>query len=154
MCNSLTRLDYVCQKRWRVIACVIIRCAASNVINQGPSGTHHVTVRANEKTLPLISFTDHQDTDSPSFLLQGRDAAPVASLPHPALLCQMNALTHTLIQWPFCLFKMQSSCSMARNCDSDLCGRDVTLGVFVHYIIRFLVCLRSLPYFLIILGTG
>lgn len=40
-----------------------------------------------------------QDSHSPSFVLQGRDAAPTALLPHPASFCytQMSVYTHTFM---------------------------------------------------------
>lgn len=65
---------------------LIVQCAASNRIKKGLLYHHHVTLGAYENILELISFTDHQDTHSPSFLLQGRDAAPAAP-PSPTLLC-------------------------------------------------------------------
>lgn len=85
---------------------LIVWRAASNSINKGLYHPHHVTLGAYEKILGLISFTDHWDTHSPFFLLQGQDAAPIAPLPHTASLCktQMNVPAHTLTQWPFSVF--------------------------------------------------
>lgn len=86
------------------MACLGERSLSSGVLLQTAlikdCNTHHVTVGAYEKILELISFTDHQDTHLPSFLLQGRDAAPTAPLPHSVSLrsTQMNVYAHARTQ--------------------------------------------------------
>lgn len=111
--------------------------AASNGINKAPYHHHHMTPGAYEKILELISFTDHQDTHSPSFLLQGRDAAPTAPLPHPASLCYRHwwMCTHILLHNdPLAYFTLQPWHSVAVDSDSDLCDSYVTLiGVCTLY---------------------
>lgn len=57
------------------------RAASNSIIKRLYHHHHHVTPGAYENILELTSFTDRQDTHSPSFLLQGRDAAPTAPLP-------------------------------------------------------------------------
>lgn len=74
------------------MACVGERSLSSGVLLQTALAEDRAATttwlqEAYEDILELISFTDHQDTHSPSFLLQGRDAAPVAPLPLAAPLC-------------------------------------------------------------------
>lgn len=114
-----------------------------------------MTVGAYEKILELISFTDHQDTHSPSFLLQGRDAAPMAPLPHSVSLrsTQMNVHAHARTHILYCNhFRVDS--------DSDLCGSYVTLiynrvcrvPCFFLIICSFVLGLHKTYFYLILLN--
>lgn len=102
----------VASEQQRLAACLgesSLSCSvlAQTRINKGlrcPLHHQHVTLGAYEKI--LVSFTAHRDTHSPSFLLQGRDAATVAPLPHSVSRCatQMNVHAHALKQWPLSIF--------------------------------------------------
>lgn len=102
----------VATEQRRLAACLgesSLSCSvlAQTRINKGPRCPlhhQHVTLGAYEKI--LVSFTAHRDTHSPSFLLQGRDAATVAPLPHSVSrhATQMNVHAHALTPWPLSIF--------------------------------------------------
>lgn len=107
--------------------------AASNSINRGLYHHYHVTLAAYEEILELISFTDHQDTHSPSFPASRSRCCP-NSFPPPFCF----ALLHTdecVPTYAYTMnlsvnFTLKSCCNVAADSESDLCGISVMCTVF------------------------
>lgn len=128
--NSLTQLDAVCQKQWRVMACLgegelIVQRAASN---RGLYHHHHVGLcEPMRKSWGWFHSLIHHDIHSPSsLLLQGRDAAPIA--PSPTLRRSVRQMSVYALSYTMTLMYFTQSChSVAMDSDSDLCGSYMTL---------------------------
>lgn len=138
--NSLTRPDDVCQKQWRVMACVGKWSLSSGMLlrtalAEDRAATAMWLWEAYENILELISVTDHQDTHSPSFCCKVEML--LQRFPSPSLLPSARhwwMCTHILLHNdPLALFTLQSSYRVAMNSDSDLCGSTVTLVDFIQY---------------------
>lgn len=148
VCNSLTQLDAVCQKHWRVMGCLGERSLSSGMLLQ-TALIEDCTTTATWLWEPMRKFWSWLHSLITRTLIHPLSCCKVEMLPQqlpsPTLLRSARhrwMCTRILLQNdPLAYFTLQSFYGVAMHSDSDLCGSHLTLiGMWTVYCDTLCMC--------------